>query len=283
MRNSQFYQRLALALMLIVTSSFTFVTPLYAATGCKLVVGTRVMTVPDGTVDDETGQTCTNGVWGGAVPAATTLNNVPTGNSYARTVQAVGGWQRIREGKVANQYFPWNFFTQVACDRPLVAGEVSWDHPTLLGIVAKSADLTCQIKIKRDLASSANWQSIGAEMDPYDSALRGPNGQKQGEQLGWFLGSNGGLASINGSANFVLDISVCVTCTVPTDIAASGILTPTQWNAPASDTDYAHHDAAVVMPFGRNAAGEIVYVIQLKKAQQAVLWEGILVKEIAVP
>lgn len=249
-----------------------------SGSGCEIVVATRIMLLPVGSIDPATGLVCNaDGSWG-TTPAPSTLNDVPSGELYARTVENVDGWQRIREGVAEGEYFPWTYFTRIGCDRPLVGNEVEWNHPTLLNLYAQTADLTCQVEIKRDVDSSTNWQAIQAEMDPYDSALRGPDGKKAGERLAWFLGSNGGFVSINGQQDFLLDISVCTTCTVPTNIDQTGQLLPEQWSAPPSDTDYNTHHAAIVYPMERNMNEPIVYIIRLKKGQAAVLWQGTLIK-----
>lgn len=239
--------------------------------GCTMVVGTREVTVPEGTVDSETGKTCKGGSFD--TFEISEFSNVLTQTWYARTIQPIGEWTRIREGYQEGQYFSWNFLTKVACNRAVLEREVSWDHPILLQIHPSNGAIKCRVEIIRDIETSQKWKEMELAMDPYESSLAG-----QGPRLAWFLGADGAVASINGSQGFIVDISVCTTCPVPTDIEESGILMPEQWSAPPSNAAYDKHDAAIVMPFERDSNEVITYEVQVHPGQTLVLWQGVLVE-----
>jgi hypothetical protein len=205
---------------------------------------------------------------------------VPDSDAYALTSEPVdtNGWTRIREGAKKGQYFSWNFFERVYCDRPVEDGEISWDHPILLQVKPLGKNklpLTCTLQTQRDLNSSDTWKDQKMEMDPYDSSLRGPNGVKQGDVLAWFVGGKA-LISMDNGQSIDLQTKVCTTCVVPTSYqGASGLVQSSDWTAPASNTKAAHN-VAVIRPFARDFAGVYTWTFRVRAGDTLFLWQGIL-------
>lgn len=241
--------------------------------GCFVVEGTLVEEVP---CEAEASAFALDAGGGAA------FDYTPRGENYALGVEPVGqGWTRIREGVDPGNYFSWNYFTRVSCDRPAHDGEIRWDRPIHLTVEPSiKADerepMTCLIEVKRDLDSSTNWQTIGASMDPYDSSLNG-----QGDLLAWFVAGYADLSMDNGQ-QISLATEACSDpndCPVPTFTTqpANGLVATPQWSAAAGGEG--PKNVAVIREFPRNFEDSMWWLVTVNPGDSFKLWQGVYVPQ----
>lgn len=215
----------------------------------------------------------------------------PRGESFAIGMEAVGnGWYRVLEGVARGEYFSWNFFSKISCDRPVRKGEVRWDRPIHLtiepSIEAEAREpLSCLIEIRRDLDSSANWQTAGHSMDPYDSSLG--NNTVSDASLAWFVAGYAEVGMDNGQ-QLSLATEACSEpnhCPVPTytNQPANGLIPTPQWSA--AEGGEGPRNAAVIREFPRNFEGTMWWHVTVKPGDSFKVWQGVYIPqpEIAEP